>query len=34
MEEAKSVIEAVKNKGVSAVGAAGFCWGGEFISVN
>lgn len=28
------VIEAVKNKGISGVGAAGFCWGGEFLSVN
>lgn len=26
----KLVIEAVKSKGISAVGAAGFCWGGEF----
>ncbi|XP_050241394.1 endo-1,3;1,4-beta-D-glucanase-like [Quercus robur] len=29
-EEAKPVIEALKSKGFSAVGAAGFCWGGEF----
>ncbi|XP_050240370.1 endo-1,3;1,4-beta-D-glucanase-like [Quercus robur] len=32
-EEAKPVIEAVKSKGVSAVGAAGFCWGG-MVSVK
>jgi len=31
VEEAKSVIEAVKNKGVSAVGAAGFCWGAKVV---
>jgi dienelactone hydrolase len=29
-EDAKPVIEALKNKGFSAVGAAGFCWGGMF----
>ena len=28
-EEAKAVIEALKSKGISAIGAAGFCWGGE-----
>ncbi|KAK6930045.1 Dienelactone hydrolase [Dillenia turbinata] len=27
-EDAKLIIEALKSKGVSAVGAAGFCWGG------
>ncbi|KAB1214183.1 hypothetical protein CJ030_MR5G027202 [Morella rubra] len=30
-EEAKHVIEAVKSKGVSAVGAAGFCWGAKVV---
>jgi dienelactone hydrolase len=30
-EEAKPVIEAVKSKGVSAVGAAGFCWGAKVV---
>lgn len=28
-EDAKPVIAALKEKGVSAVGAAGFCWGGK-----
>ena len=28
-EEAKPVIAALKEKGVSAVGAAGYCWGGK-----
>lgn len=28
-EDAKPVIAALKNKGFSAIGAAGFCWGGE-----
>ncbi|KAK9288178.1 hypothetical protein L1049_016627 [Liquidambar formosana] len=27
-EDAKPVIAALKSKGVSAIGAAGFCWGG------
>ncbi|KAI8024127.1 hypothetical protein LOK49_LG03G00808 [Camellia lanceoleosa] len=27
-EDAKPVIAALKNKGISAIGAAGFCWGG------
>ncbi|XP_060671427.1 endo-1,3;1,4-beta-D-glucanase-like [Ziziphus jujuba] len=27
--EAKSFIEALRKKGVSSVGAAGFCWGGK-----
>ncbi|XP_059434886.1 endo-1,3;1,4-beta-D-glucanase-like [Corylus avellana] len=31
VEEAKPVIEAVKSKGVSAVGAAGFCWGAKVV---
>ncbi|KAL4642652.1 hypothetical protein ACB092_02G035800 [Castanea dentata] len=30
-EEAKPVIEALKIKGVSAVGAAGFCWGAKVV---
>jgi len=29
-EEAKPVIAALKEKGVSAVGAAGYCWGGKY----
>ncbi|XP_060671639.1 endo-1,3;1,4-beta-D-glucanase-like [Ziziphus jujuba] len=29
--EAKSVIEALKSKGVSSVGAAGFCWGAKVV---
>ncbi|KAL5065305.1 hypothetical protein RYX36_027042 [Vicia faba] len=28
-EDAKLIIEAIKSKGVSFVGAAGFCWGGK-----
>ena len=28
-EDAKPVIAALKEKGVSAVGAAGYCWGGK-----
>lgn len=27
--EAKLIVEAIKSKGVSKIGAAGFCWGGE-----
>ncbi|GLT70977.1 hypothetical protein SLA2020_430230 [Shorea laevis] len=30
-EDAKSVIAALKSKGVSAIGAAGFCWGGKVV---
>ncbi|KAI3908060.1 hypothetical protein MKW98_003705 [Papaver atlanticum] len=30
-EEAKTVIEALKVKGISAVGAAGMCWGGKVV---
>ncbi|GLT70974.1 hypothetical protein SLA2020_430200 [Shorea laevis] len=30
-EEAKTIIEAVKSQGVSAVGAAGFCWGAKVV---
>lgn len=31
IEDTKPVIEALKSKGISAIGAVGFCWGGEFI---
>ncbi|KAL1808411.1 hypothetical protein ACET3Z_025401 [Daucus carota] len=27
--EAKLIVEAIKSKGVSKIGAAGFCWGGK-----
>lgn len=30
-EEAVSIIEAIKSKGVSKIGAAGFCWGGKVV---
>lgn len=30
-EETKPVIEALKGKGLSPIGAAGFCWGGEYL---
>ncbi|XP_021290795.1 endo-1,3;1,4-beta-D-glucanase-like [Herrania umbratica] len=30
-EDAKPVIAALKSKGVSAIGAAGFCWGGMIV---
>ncbi|KAH0739744.1 hypothetical protein KY290_038449 [Solanum tuberosum] len=30
-EDAKQVIAALKNKGISAIGAAGFCWGGKVV---
>ncbi|EOY05508.1 Alpha/beta-Hydrolases superfamily protein, putative [Theobroma cacao] len=30
-EDAKPVIAALKSKGVSAIGAAGFCWGGMVV---
>ncbi|KAK9288121.1 hypothetical protein L1049_016569 [Liquidambar formosana] len=30
-EDAKQVIAALKSKGVSAIGAAGFCWGGVVV---
>ncbi|GMY27547.1 endo-1,3;1,4-beta-D-glucanase-like [Fagus crenata] len=31
-EDAKAVIAALKSKGVSAIGAAGFCWGGQVVA--
>ncbi|CAN6677041.1 unnamed protein product [Malus baccata var. baccata] len=31
IEDAKLVIEALKSKGVSAIGAVGFCWGGKGV---
>ncbi|KAL3505847.1 hypothetical protein ACH5RR_031229 [Cinchona calisaya] len=30
-EDAKAVVAALKSKGVSAIGAAGFCWGGMAV---
>ncbi|KAJ4782605.1 hypothetical protein LUZ62_066862 [Rhynchospora pubera] len=30
-EEAKPIIEALKNIGISAIGAAGFCWGAKVV---
>ncbi|KAI6677953.1 hypothetical protein NL676_038749 [Syzygium grande] len=30
-EDAKRIVEPVKGKGASAIGAAGFCWGGDEI---
>ncbi|KAF8387990.1 hypothetical protein HHK36_026656 [Tetracentron sinense] len=30
-EDAKPVIEALKSKGISAIGAAGFCWGAKVV---
>lgn len=30
-EDAKPVIAALKNKGTSAIGAAGFCWGAKVV---
>ncbi|CAN4113487.1 unnamed protein product [Withania somnifera] len=31
-EDAKAVVESLKSKGVSAIGVAGFCWGGMVVS--
>ncbi|KAL6971419.1 carboxymethylenebutenolidase [Sarracenia purpurea var. burkii] len=30
-EDAKPVLEALRNKGVSKIGAAGFCWGAKIV---
>ncbi|XVF38122.1 hypothetical protein REPUB_Repub20aG0071200 [Reevesia pubescens] len=30
-EDAKLVVDALKSKGVSAIGAAGFCWGAKVV---
>ncbi|KAL5849669.1 hypothetical protein ACOSQ3_007721 [Xanthoceras sorbifolium] len=30
-EDTKPVIEALKSKGISAIGAAGFCWGAKVV---
>ncbi|XP_062108466.1 endo-1,3;1,4-beta-D-glucanase-like [Humulus lupulus] len=30
-EDAKQVVAALKSKGLSAIGAAGFCWGGNVV---
>ncbi|KAJ8472022.1 hypothetical protein OPV22_026365 [Ensete ventricosum] len=30
-QDAKPIIAALKNKGISAVGACGFCWGGKVV---
>lgn len=32
-EASQPIIEALKSKGVSAIGAAGYCWGGECLSL-
>ncbi|KAJ9182032.1 hypothetical protein P3X46_006067 [Hevea brasiliensis] len=31
LEDAKPVVQAIKSKGVSAIGAAGFCWGAKVV---
>ncbi|KAE8076951.1 hypothetical protein FH972_015568 [Carpinus fangiana] len=31
-EEAKTIIEAIKSQGVSAVGAVGYCWGAKVVA--
>ncbi|XP_038704142.1 endo-1,3;1,4-beta-D-glucanase-like [Tripterygium wilfordii] len=31
VEDTKLVVEALKSKGVSAIGAAGFCWGAKVV---
>uniref|UniRef100_A0A7N2LW95 Dienelactone hydrolase domain-containing protein n=1 Tax=Quercus lobata TaxID=97700 RepID=A0A7N2LW95_QUELO len=31
-EDAKPVLTALKSRGVSAIGAAGFCWGGKVVA--
>ncbi|CAF2153237.1 endo-1,3;1,4-beta-D-glucanase [Brassica napus] len=30
-EDTKPVLEAIKNKGITAIGAAGMCWGGKVV---
>ncbi|OAY55866.1 endo-1,3;1,4-beta-D-glucanase [Manihot esculenta] len=30
-DDAKAVVQALKSKGVSAIGAAGFCWGAKVV---
>uniref|UniRef100_A0A1S3Y6N2 Endo-1,31,4-beta-D-glucanase-like n=2 Tax=Nicotiana TaxID=4085 RepID=A0A1S3Y6N2_TOBAC len=30
-EDAKQVVAALKDKGISAIGAAGFCWGAKVV---
>ncbi|XP_043709275.1 endo-1,3;1,4-beta-D-glucanase-like isoform X1 [Telopea speciosissima] len=30
-EEAKPIVSAIKSKGFSTIGAAGFCWGGKVV---
>ncbi|PON32857.1 Dienelactone hydrolase [Parasponia andersonii] len=32
LEDAKLVVEALKSKGFSAIGAAGYCWGGKVVT--
>ncbi|XP_062097155.1 endo-1,3;1,4-beta-D-glucanase-like [Humulus lupulus] len=32
LEDAKPVVEALKSKGFSAIGAVGFCWGGKVVT--
>jgi len=34
IETAKPVIEALRRKGASAVGVAGFCWGCKWLPLN
>lgn len=31
-EDAKQVVAALKDKGISSIGAAGFCWGGKVVT--
>ncbi|KAK0606761.1 hypothetical protein LWI29_003946 [Acer saccharum] len=33
VEDAKPVIEALKSKGISAIGAVGFCWGAKVVQL-
>ncbi|CAL9222631.1 unnamed protein product, partial [Arabidopsis halleri] len=32
--ESKSIVEALKNKGITGIGAARFCWGGTSNLMN